>query len=99
MGCGDLFHRWMSRRDSKAISNTSPFSYSLCLKLGAYLVESSLGRRWSLAGSTFITAFFCVVFIKVTGPLALKASTVGISLSATVCNSPYLSRLLRLTHG
>lgn len=51
--------------------------------LGAYLVESSLGRRWSLAGSTFVTAFFCVVFVKVDGPLALKASTVGISLSAT----------------
>lgn len=47
-------------------------------------MESSLGRRWSLAGSTFITAFFCMVFVRVDGPLALKASTVGISLSATV---------------
>jgi len=51
--------------------------------LGAYLVESSLGRRWSLAASTFITAFFCVIFVRVGGPLALKASTVGISLSAS----------------
>ncbi|KAG6919261.1 hypothetical protein DXG01_008057 [Tephrocybe rancida] len=31
--------------------------------LGAYLIESPLGRRWSLAGSTFLTAFFCVVFV------------------------------------
>ena len=52
-------------------------------QLGAYLVESSFGRRWSLAGSTFLTAFFCVVFVKVDGPLALKASTVGVSLAAT----------------
>ncbi|KAF9643245.1 MFS general substrate transporter [Thelephora ganbajun] len=51
--------------------------------LGAYLVESSFGRRWSLAGSTFLTAFFCLVFVKVDGPLLLKASTVGVSLAAT----------------
>jgi len=51
--------------------------------IGAYLVESSFGRRWSLAGSTFLTAFFCVVFVKVDGPLLLKASTVGVSLAAT----------------
>jgi len=51
--------------------------------LGAYLVESSFGRRWSLAGSTFLTAFFCIVFAKVESPLLLKASTVGVSLAAT----------------
>jgi len=51
--------------------------------LGAYLVESSFGRRWSLAGSTFLTAFFCIVFVKVDSPLMLKASTVGVSLAAT----------------
>ncbi|TFK33035.1 MFS general substrate transporter [Crucibulum laeve] len=51
--------------------------------LGAYLIESPLGRRWSLAGSTFITAFFCVVFILVESSWAVRASTVGISLSAT----------------
>ncbi|KAF8073974.1 MFS general substrate transporter [Lyophyllum atratum] len=51
--------------------------------LGAYLIESPVGRRWSLAGSTFITAFFCVVFVMVESTWAVRASTVGISLSAT----------------
>ncbi|KAF9543339.1 MFS general substrate transporter [Agrocybe pediades] len=51
--------------------------------LGAYLIESSLGRRWSLAGSTFVTAFFCVVFVLVKETWAVRTSTVGISLSAT----------------
>ncbi|KAE9403218.1 MFS general substrate transporter [Gymnopus androsaceus JB14] len=50
---------------------------------GAYMVESSLGRRWSLAGSTFITALFCVGFIMADSTWAVRASTVGISLSAT----------------
>ncbi|KAF8158011.1 major facilitator superfamily domain-containing protein [Crassisporium funariophilum] len=51
--------------------------------LGAYLIESRLGRRLSLAGSTFITAFFCVVFVLVESKWAVRLSTVGISLSAT----------------
>ncbi|THU90987.1 MFS general substrate transporter [Dendrothele bispora CBS 962.96] len=51
--------------------------------LGAWMVNSSLGRRWSLAGSTFITAFFCVVFVMVDSTWAIRATTVGISLSAT----------------
>jgi len=51
--------------------------------IGAYLVESSFGRRWSLAGSTFLTAFLCVIFVKVDGPLLLRVSSVGISLAST----------------
>ncbi|GLB38653.1 putative sugar (and other) transporter [Lyophyllum shimeji] len=51
--------------------------------LGAYLIESPVGRRWSLAGSTFVTAFFCAVFVMVESTWAVRASTVGISLSAT----------------
>ncbi|KIK69824.1 hypothetical protein GYMLUDRAFT_151542 [Collybiopsis luxurians FD-317 M1] len=51
--------------------------------LGAYMVESPLGRRWSLAGSTFVTAFFCVVFIMADSTWAIRASSVGVSLSAT----------------
>ncbi|KAH9851820.1 MFS general substrate transporter [Lenzites betulinus] len=51
--------------------------------LGAWLIDSRLGRRWSLAGSTFVTAFFCWVFVVVQHPWAVRASTVGISLSAT----------------
>jgi hypothetical protein len=53
-------------------------------QLGAYLIESRLGRRLSLAGSTFITAFFCIMFVWVELSWAVRASTVGISLSATV---------------
>ncbi|KAF9262990.1 MFS general substrate transporter [Marasmius fiardii PR-910] len=55
--------------------------------LGAYMTESSLGRRWSLAGTTFLTAFFCVVFIEVQASWAVRASSVGISLSATAMYS------------
>ncbi|KIJ97555.1 hypothetical protein K443DRAFT_241093 [Laccaria amethystina LaAM-08-1] len=51
--------------------------------LGAWLIETRLGRRWSLAGSTFITAFFCVVFVLVESTWAVRSSTVGISLSVT----------------
>ncbi len=52
-------------------------------QFGAYMIESRLGRRWSLAGSTFVTAIFCVVFVMVESSWAVRASTVGISLSAT----------------
>lgn len=48
------------------------------------MIESPMGRRWALAGSTFITAFFCVIFAMVQSSWAIRASTVGISLSATV---------------
>ncbi|XP_006462877.1 hypothetical protein AGABI2DRAFT_207539 [Agaricus bisporus var. bisporus H97] len=51
--------------------------------LGAWLIESSLGRRLSLAASTFITAVFCVVFIMVESTWAVRLSTMGVSLSAT----------------
>jgi hypothetical protein len=52
------------------------------------MVESSLGRRGSLAVTTFVTAFFCVVFVLVKSALLVRASSVGISLSATVRYSP-----------
>lgn len=58
------------------------------LQLGAYLIEGPLGRRLSLAGSTFVTALFCVIFVLVEQSWAVRASTVGISLSATV-RSPW----------
>ena len=58
------------------------------LQLGAYMVESSLGRRGSLAATTFVTAFFCVVFVLVKSALLVRASSVGISLSATVRYPP-----------
>ncbi|KAI0346052.1 MFS general substrate transporter [Trametopsis cervina] len=51
--------------------------------IGAWLVDSRLGRRLSLTGSTLLTALFCVFFIYAQRPWAVQASTVGISLSAT----------------
>ena len=42
-----------------------------------------MGRRGSLAASTFLTAFFCVIFTMVESPWGIRASTVVISLSAT----------------
>jgi len=52
--------------------------------LGAWLIEwPRLGRRLALAGSTFLTALLCFVFVLVSEPVAVTASTVGISLSAT----------------
>ncbi|KAF9240236.1 major facilitator superfamily domain-containing protein [Melanogaster broomeanus] len=52
--------------------------------VGAYMVETSLGRRGSLAASTLLTAVFCVMFVNVQSPLLVRVSSVGISLSATV---------------
>jgi hypothetical protein len=37
----------------------------ILFKLGAWLIKMRLGQRWPLAGSTFITAFFCMVFMLV----------------------------------
>ncbi|KAF8531259.1 major facilitator superfamily domain-containing protein [Gautieria morchelliformis] len=51
--------------------------------LGAYLIQSRLGRRLSLSFSTLTTAGFCVFFVTVDSRWAVRASTVGISLSAT----------------
>lgn len=51
--------------------------------IGAYMVESRLGRRMSLAGSTFATAVFCFAFANVESALAVRISTVGVSLCAT----------------
>ncbi|KAI0286406.1 major facilitator superfamily domain-containing protein [Russula brevipes] len=53
--------------------------------LGAWLIEwPGLGRRLSLAGSIFLTALLCAVFAFVEHPVAVTASTVGISLSSSV---------------
>jgi hypothetical protein len=55
------------------------------LKLGAWLIERpGLGRRLSLAGSTFLTAILCVGFVLVRDPIAVTVTTVGISLSSSV---------------
>ncbi|KAI6044903.1 major facilitator superfamily domain-containing protein [Pisolithus marmoratus] len=51
--------------------------------LGAYLVESSLGRRGSLAGMIILTAICCFLFVHVSGPLSIRLSSLGISLFST----------------
>jgi len=52
------------------------------------MVESVLGRRRSLAGTTLLTAFFCMAFVLVESPFLVRVSSVGISLSSTVgCDS------------
>ena len=54
-------------------------------KLGAWLIERpGRGRRLSLAGSTLLTAMLCVGFVLAQNPIAVTASTVGISLSSSV---------------
>ncbi|THH07777.1 hypothetical protein EW145_g3153 [Phellinidium pouzarii] len=51
--------------------------------IGAYMIESSFGRRWSLAGSTFVTAASCVAFIFAESSFAVRVTTIGVSLSST----------------
>ena len=54
-------------------------------KLGAWLIERpGRGRRLSLAGNTLLTAMLCVGFVLAQNPIAVTASTVGISLSSSV---------------
>jgi len=62
-------------------------------QLGAWLIESSLGRRWSLALSTFTTAVFCMVFVTVEETWAVRTTTVVIYLSATVSGFPEHSHI------
>ncbi|KAF8491171.1 MFS general substrate transporter [Russula emetica] len=53
--------------------------------LGAWLIERpGLGRKLSLVGSTFLTALLCLGFALVKDPVAVTATTVGISLSSSV---------------
>ncbi|KAJ7740258.1 MFS general substrate transporter [Mycena maculata] len=54
--------------------------------LGARLILTPLGRRWSLAGSTLFTAGFCILFVfaqKAESALAVRVSAVGVGLAST----------------
>ncbi|KAG9014265.1 hypothetical protein FRB94_013575 [Tulasnella sp. JGI-2019a] len=51
--------------------------------LGAWMIETKLGRRRSLALSTFASAFFCAVFARVSSQTAITASSMAMSLAAT----------------
>lgn len=48
------------------------------------MIESPLGRRKSLALSTFVTALFCFAFVQVESKTGVMWSTIGVSLASTV---------------
>lgn len=56
----------------------------LFLQLGAFMIDSRLGRKRSLALATFLTAVFCVGFCQVTTQLGVSLMSILISLAATV---------------
>ncbi|KAJ7225962.1 MFS general substrate transporter, partial [Mycena pura] len=54
--------------------------------VGAKLILTPLGRRWSLAGSTILTAAFCSLFIfaqNADSSWATRISAIGIGLAST----------------
>ncbi|KAJ7250028.1 major facilitator superfamily domain-containing protein [Mycena haematopus] len=54
--------------------------------LGARLILTPLGRRWSLAGSTLVTAGFCTLFVfaqKADKGWAVRVSAIGVGLAST----------------
>ncbi|KAJ7464707.1 MFS general substrate transporter [Mycena galericulata] len=54
--------------------------------LGAKLILTPLGRRWSLAGSTLLTAAFCILFVfaqSAQSVWAVRISAVGVGLAST----------------
>ncbi|KAF7339216.1 MFS general substrate transporter [Mycena venus] len=64
------------------ISRIAGFPGSL---LGARLIITPLGRRWSLAGSTLVTAGSCVLFVfaqSAQSSLAIHISTIGFGLAS-----------------
>jgi hypothetical protein len=59
--------------------------FIIIIKLGAWLIERpGLGRKLSLVGSTLLTALLCLGFVLAKDPMAVTATTVGISLSSSV---------------
>ncbi|CCO28811.1 putative MFS-type transporter PB1E7,08c [Rhizoctonia solani AG-1 IB] len=52
--------------------------------IGAWMIESPLGRRKSLALSTFITAICCLAFVQVESKTGVVWSTIGVSLASAI---------------
>ncbi|KAJ6508275.1 MFS general substrate transporter [Mycena sanguinolenta] len=55
--------------------------------VGARLILTPLGRRWSLAGSTLLTAVFCILFVfsqSANLKWAITGSALGVGLASTV---------------
>jgi uncharacterized membrane protein YccC len=62
------------------------------LKLGAYLIDTKaqrvpLSKTLTLALVTLSTALCCFAFVMVDGTFAIMVSTIGVSLTSTVCPS------------
>lgn len=67
----------------------SSYAYHRPIQLGAKLILTPLGRRWSLAGSTLVTAGFCILFVfaqNAESALAVRISAIGVGLASTVCS-------------
>ena len=61
-------------------------------KLGAYLIDAktqrvSSSKALTLAMVTLSTALCCFAFVMVDGTFAIMVSTMGVSLTSTVCPS------------
>ncbi|KAG8719743.1 hypothetical protein FRC08_002103 [Ceratobasidium sp. 394] len=70
----------------EALRDMVVFSIASCpgALLGAWMVESPLGRRKSLALSLLVTAGFCYAFTQVNSKFGVMWSTTGVSLATTV---------------
>ncbi|KAJ7845404.1 major facilitator superfamily domain-containing protein [Mycena olivaceomarginata] len=70
--------------------------------VGAKLILTPLGRRWSLAGSTLITAAFCIMFVFAQSAelaWAVRLSAIGVGLASTTIGgmiAPILGGVLLL---
>jgi len=69
-----------------------PALTSTVRKLGAYLIDTKtqrvpLRKTCSLALVTLSTALCCFTFVMVDGTFAVMVSTIGVSLTSTVCPS------------
>ncbi|KAJ6585433.1 major facilitator superfamily domain-containing protein [Mycena capillaripes] len=54
--------------------------------LGARLITTPLGRRWSLAGSTLVTAAFCILFVfaqSAQSSWGVRVGAIGVGLAST----------------
>ena len=86
-GCpGALVCLWLLRLRSR-----TRIDESVC-KLGSYLVDTKtqrvpMSKTLTLAMVTLSTALCCFAFVMVDGTFAIMVSTMGVSLTSTVCPS------------
>lgn len=65
--------------------------------IGAYLIDTPLGYRWSMSGSTFLTAAGILLFAYISSSLAIVLSSAFVSLTGTLmctcCTLPFVPRV------